>query len=501
MRSRGWLDCLVLAALVAASRFAFRSRYLYDLDSVNFALALERFDPQVHQPHPPGYFLYVCLGRLAQLILPDANQALVAVSILASCGTACLLYALADSWFGRRAARWAGLLFLFSPLAWFHGTVALIYMVEMFFSAWIGFLCWKASSGQTRYVALSAAALGLAAGFRQSGLLFLAPLWLWSVRKAGPRRIALGCGILAVTILAWAVPMALSGDGVGSYFGSLYALWSQAPARQNAVGGFFQMAAARLPIIAVIIALCLGAASFLLVRWHDAEPDPATKAFVRVWMLPALAFFALVFLKFVNSGYLLVIAPPLLILMAARAAAWCTTARRKVAAIALAGVNVGIFLYVPLYCSYRSVRRFEAELENVIQGVRAVARPENTIIVGYDSHFLGYRHAGYYLPEYLTAQYPEAPTAQGRRIFAMRRRDTVLLRRPPGEGFREFVLFPLPGGDRYYEYEKGVASRFPPGALRTETAHRRRFLLGSLETLPLLFPSAAPQYTSSYSSR
>ena len=37
-----------LTGTVAISRFAFRSRYLYDLDSVNFELAMQRFDPRVH---------------------------------------------------------------------------------------------------------------------------------------------------------------------------------------------------------------------------------------------------------------------------------------------------------------------------------------------------------------------------------------------------------------------------------------------------------------------
>ena len=44
---------------VAVTRFAFRSHYLYDLDSVNFALGMGRFDPRVHQPHPPGYFVHM----------------------------------------------------------------------------------------------------------------------------------------------------------------------------------------------------------------------------------------------------------------------------------------------------------------------------------------------------------------------------------------------------------------------------------------------------------
>jgi len=50
MISRQKLEPLILACAVAISRFAFRSHDLYDLDLVNFALAMERFDPRIHQP-------------------------------------------------------------------------------------------------------------------------------------------------------------------------------------------------------------------------------------------------------------------------------------------------------------------------------------------------------------------------------------------------------------------------------------------------------------------
>ena len=121
-------DSAILIAATALTRFAFRSHFLYDIDSVNFTLALRHFDPGVYQPHPPGYFLYVRLGMLSNLIFHDANSALVAVSILASCGTVAMIHLLASAWFrttpfGRSAGLFAGLLFVASPLAWFHGTV------------------------------------------------------------------------------------------------------------------------------------------------------------------------------------------------------------------------------------------------------------------------------------------------------------------------------------------------------------------------------------------
>src|SRR5260370_42664624 len=84
MKIRRSLDCALLVTAVVLTRFIFRSHYLYDIDSVNFALALDHFDPRVYQPHPPGYFLYVCLGRLANMIFNDSNTAFVAMSIATS---------------------------------------------------------------------------------------------------------------------------------------------------------------------------------------------------------------------------------------------------------------------------------------------------------------------------------------------------------------------------------------------------------------------------------
>jgi hypothetical protein len=181
MNSRKVLDEAILVVATAVTRYAFRSHYLYDIDSVNFALALKSFDPAVHQPHPPGYFLYVYLGRLVDLLIHDANAAFVAISILFSCGAVAMIYALADKWFGRTAAVFAGLIFVFSPLAWFHGTVALTYAVEAFFSALTGYLCWRIYCGAARFVVPGAVAVGLAAGFRPSALLLLCPLLFFSV--------------------------------------------------------------------------------------------------------------------------------------------------------------------------------------------------------------------------------------------------------------------------------------------------------------------------------
>ena len=110
--------------------------------------------------------------------------------------------------------------------------------------------------------------------------------------------------------------------------------------------------------------------------------------------------------------------------------------------------------------------------------------------MGFDSHFLGYRHAGYYLPEYLTLQFPEVPLASTTGVFAMRHQDTRLVSRLGMGSYRSFLLFPLPSSDKeYLTYMQRVRARFPPGELHVTVLNGREFLTGPVSALPVLFPN------------
>jgi hypothetical protein len=48
-----------------------------DIDAVNFALGLREFNPERHQPHPPGYPIFIGMGRLSYALLsrlPSASN-------------------------------------------------------------------------------------------------------------------------------------------------------------------------------------------------------------------------------------------------------------------------------------------------------------------------------------------------------------------------------------------------------------------------------------------
>jgi hypothetical protein len=90
-----------LALVFALAHAPFLAVSLEDIDSVNFALGVRDFDVAEHRPHPPGYPVYIALGKIATAIVGAGSdavpstieaRALSLVSLLAGVIAIVLLY-------------------------------------------------------------------------------------------------------------------------------------------------------------------------------------------------------------------------------------------------------------------------------------------------------------------------------------------------------------------------------------------------------------------------
>src|SRR4029077_7940703 len=77
------LFVVILAVVFLAFHLPYLPPSLEDLDSINFALGVRHFDVAEHQPHPPGYPLFILIARGARLLIPSEASALAVVSIVA----------------------------------------------------------------------------------------------------------------------------------------------------------------------------------------------------------------------------------------------------------------------------------------------------------------------------------------------------------------------------------------------------------------------------------
>src|SRR6266404_2129575 len=106
-------DCGIALALFLVAlvlRVPFRSQFAYHWDSAQFALAINEYDIRLSQPHAPGYFLYIMLGRLANHFVDDPHASLVWISVVFGSALPAVVYLLATVMFGRKAGMTAGLL-------------------------------------------------------------------------------------------------------------------------------------------------------------------------------------------------------------------------------------------------------------------------------------------------------------------------------------------------------------------------------------------------------
>jgi transmembrane protein TMEM260 (protein O-mannosyltransferase) len=433
-----------LAALTLVSRWPYRARMLYNWDAVQFALALREFDVAKHQPHPPGYLLYVALGRLLNSSLGDPNLAYVTLAMLFSAATTFTVYWLARALHDRVTAAAAATLLAVSPLFWFYGSVGLTYAGEAFGAALVAWFAWGALQGKPRALYAGALALGLVGGIRQSVLVLLFPLWLSCavVGLRSLRRLALALVVLGGAVLSWLLPTLWLTGGLEAYVRVSTQLYGSVVLPTSVLGGSLDvtLAQARYVLASVVIGLGpLALAVLALPLYARRAGWGSAEWFLVAWIVPPVAFYTLV--HFGQAGYVLTFLPALVILLSRvlvdSVAAGSERLRRPnwrwgltlAALIPLCLVNTGFFVSarpVPRDFNNRAgeswmwrardeahdwimsrtaaaLREHEAVIRTYVETIRAVYDPANTALlteVGNPRSYPWLRHAMYYMPEY-----------------------------------------------------------------------------------------------------
>jgi hypothetical protein len=113
---------LVMLALFMLTRLPVMENYL-SIDNVNLAFSLEKFDPRIHQPQPPGYPFFVAFGKIVNLVFRDPERTFVAISILVSALCLPVTFLLARRMFSAWTGAAAAFLLLVNPVFWFTGLV------------------------------------------------------------------------------------------------------------------------------------------------------------------------------------------------------------------------------------------------------------------------------------------------------------------------------------------------------------------------------------------
>ena len=182
-------------------RLFFMSSWLEDWDSVQFALALDDFSLVKHQPHPPGYPLYILLGRIINSYFQNPTLSLTFLSATLGALSVIPFYLLTKKLFDKKTGVLTSLVFISLPVHFVLSEIAISNMPGLFFLS---------VSALAIYSQLPLAGLtsGLLLGVRPTDLPIIAGLitYLFFKRKRFLYRLSLILGFLAGVSL-WLIPL------------------------------------------------------------------------------------------------------------------------------------------------------------------------------------------------------------------------------------------------------------------------------------------------------
>jgi hypothetical protein len=214
-----------IAAAFLVLHLPFQAPSLEDLDSVNFALGLRDFDVGSHQPHPPGYPVFMFVAKGAFALIGSEVRALSLTSLASGAVAVFPLVAFFGVLDRQRPASTiaAASLVIGSPLYWLTAVRPL--SDAMGLAAVLAVQALLVTARTPRALAVAAVAAGLAAGVRSQAVWLTLPLLAFvSIAWAADARYRVGVVAAAAYgtgVLVWALPLTIVTGGPSAYWDAL----------------------------------------------------------------------------------------------------------------------------------------------------------------------------------------------------------------------------------------------------------------------------------------
>jgi len=296
-------------------RGIFDTRIVLDIDVVNIAMGIDRFNLQAHQPHPPGYLGYVLLLRVVHSLLGVSIIATTKLVAVAMASLAVVFVFLATQELAGKnttAARWAAGLCASNPILIYYAIDGQTHAAE---AAAAAVLLWLLARRRNRnpqglWAPLSIGLLlALGAAFRPSfACIAILPV-LYSHWRDWPALLAIAVAGALGTLL-WFVPTLQLAGGWSAYREASDALLGLMASKSSVLSQHSDARLVTVNIRGTITWGVLATAVAAIAFWFRGTREENRWSFATCALMvgPALLFYGLVYVA--EPGYLIGLVPP-----------------------------------------------------------------------------------------------------------------------------------------------------------------------------------------------
>jgi len=386
-------------------RISLRSNYLDDWDSVQFALALKEYSITAHQPHPPGYPLYVLFGRIANYFFNDPAVSLTFISALFGSLSLIPTYLLSEKFFNVRVGIISVIILSLTPAHLLFSEVAMTDIVSMFFITLTVYILYLGIESK-KYLYIGSVILGLTLGVRQTDVLLILFLTIVLLYRKKIKDCIISLALLSVTVCLWLVPVILH-TGLDNFLAAQKSQWdfNYIDRTFNSYGGSFAFESmnrlffegwSNILYIFLLIALIF----IVILIINDFDIDYFTDKrviFIIIWLASYYGFI-LYFNPLYISRYILPLFPPMSMIFAySMTRIHGSTQKRTIKALISVIFSISIILmgYQAIAGAYAIHTTMPAPVKQA-EFIKKNYDPQNTFITSAYS----FRHLQYYLPDF-----------------------------------------------------------------------------------------------------
>ncbi len=405
MKIKSFFPYIAISLIALVTRLPLIEVFQSHWDGADYSIAIIRYSLAENTPTPPGYPLYLAIGKFFNLFIEDPHKSIVLVSVLASIIGAIAFYAYGRKIYNKYVGIAATAIFLTGSTFYYFSLTPYGYELITAFIVILALVIYQTYILKKQNGILFGLVLGICFGIRPQEMLLIGPLALLGfIFLSKKNKIYTILTFLIITFL-WLLPMIRDTGGVQNYI----ALNLNAASADGFTHSFMY----NLPLAIKGLLLTCGISAIFLAYYpykllfKKIKINKKVSIFYLVWILPGI--FYNLFVRGEHAGYQVSYLTAIIILISY--AMWKVNEKRIFLfyffVFIVAIFNLYWFFYDrdpnyskpfrPTSFHYSDIRKNDLIIGNKVNYVKNNFNSNNTLLISTEA---AWRQYSYYLKDY-----------------------------------------------------------------------------------------------------